>query len=134
MHASLTTTEEKLLSNSSALDRAVIKEREAHMKLKATEENMNAQEQQLELAQTALSKREFSSLTVISSVVANAMSLVKNHMPKFDAEILQKDFTIDDAGRATIIDSAYDTAQHFVSLYNFFVFGDSNDNTSPDAL
>jgi hypothetical protein len=35
---------------------------------------------------------------VISSVVANAMALVKNHLPEFDAEILLKDFTVDDVG------------------------------------
>jgi hypothetical protein len=81
-HASLTAIEEKFSSKSSALDRAVIKEREAQIKLKATKEKMKAQEQQVELAQKALSKREFSSLGVISSAVANAMALVKNHIPK----------------------------------------------------
>jgi hypothetical protein len=35
---------------------------------------------------------------VISSVVANAMALVKNNMPEFDTEILWKDFTVDGAG------------------------------------
>jgi hypothetical protein len=33
---------------------------------------------------------------MISPVVANAMVLVKNHIPDFDAEILCKDFTVDD--------------------------------------
>jgi hypothetical protein len=37
---------------------------------------------------------------VISSTVANAMALVKNHIPKFDAEILRKDFTVDDSALA----------------------------------
>jgi hypothetical protein len=41
-HASLIATEEKLLSKSSALDHAVIKEREAQIKLKASEEKMKA--------------------------------------------------------------------------------------------
>jgi hypothetical protein len=36
---------------------------------------------------------------VISLAVANAMALVKNHMPEFDTTILQKEFTIDDVGR-----------------------------------
>jgi hypothetical protein len=35
---------------------------------------------------------------MISSVVAHAVAHVKNHMPEFDAEILRKDITIDDAG------------------------------------
>jgi hypothetical protein len=34
---------------------------------------------------------------VISLAVANAMMLVKNHIPDFDVEILHKDFTVDDA-------------------------------------
>jgi hypothetical protein len=62
---------------------------------------MKAQEQQLESAQTMLFKLELS-----SSAVANAIALVKNHMPEFDAEILQKDLTIDDAGWATLVHSA----------------------------
>jgi hypothetical protein len=88
----------------------------------------------LDSAQQALSKREFSSSTVISSAVANAMVLVKNHMPEFDAEILQKDFTVDDTERAALVNSAYDIAQHFVSLYDFSVLAESDDNNSPNAL
>jgi hypothetical protein len=81
-----------------------------------------------------LFKREFSFFTVISSAVVNAMALVKDHMPKFDAVIFRKDFTIDDAGQATFVDSAYDTAQHFGSLYDFSVLADSDYNASRDAL
>jgi hypothetical protein len=71
---------------------------------------------------------------VISLVVANAMVLVKNHMPDFDTEILWKDFTVDDAGWAALVDNAYDTAQHFVSLYDFSVLTNSDGNPSPDTL
>jgi hypothetical protein len=53
---------------------------------------------------------------VISLVVAHAMALVKNHMPKFDAEILQRDFSIDEAEREALVDGVYDTFQYFVSL------------------
>jgi hypothetical protein len=56
VQASLTATEEKLSSKSSALDHVVIREREAQIKLKDVEEKRKAQEQQLELAQKALSK------------------------------------------------------------------------------
>jgi chromosome segregation ATPase len=128
-HASLTTTKEKLSSKSSALDHAVIKERKPQIKLKATGEKMKDQEQQLASAQKALSKREFS-----SSIVANAMVLVKNHMPEFDAEILQKDFIVHDVRWASLVNCAYDTTQHFVSLYDFSVLTDSDDNASPGAL
>jgi hypothetical protein len=36
--------------------------------------------------------------------------------------------------RAALVSSAYDTAQHFVSLYDFFVLIESDDNNSPGAL
>jgi hypothetical protein len=71
VQASLTATEEKLSSKSSALDHVVIREREAQIKLKDVEEKRKAQEQQLELAQKALSKREFSSLVVILSYLGS---------------------------------------------------------------
>jgi hypothetical protein len=66
--------------------------------------------------------------------VANAMALVKNHMPKFDTEIFRKDFTVDDAGWVALVDSAYDIAQYFVSLYDFSVLFYSDDNANPGAL
>jgi hypothetical protein len=72
----------------------------------------------LDSAQQALSKREFSS-AVISSEVVNAMVLVKNHIPEFNAEILHKYFTVDEAERVALVDSTFDYAQHFVSLYDF---------------
>jgi hypothetical protein len=71
---------------------------------------------------------------VLSSAVVNAMKLVKNHIPDFNAEILRKDFTVDDAGQAALVDSAYDTTQHFMSLCDFSVFAESDDNNSPSAL
>jgi hypothetical protein len=101
-----------MANKSSALDIAVIREHEMEIKLKATkdklkvtEEKMKSQGRLLDLAQQALSKQEFS-----SSAVANAMVLVKNHIPKFDAEILRKDIMVDDVERAVLVDSAYDTA------------------------
>jgi hypothetical protein len=42
--------------------------------------------------------------------VANAIALMKNHIPNFDAEIIHKDFTVDDVERASLVDNAYDTA------------------------
>jgi hypothetical protein len=82
----------------------------------------------------ALAKRDFSSLAVISSTVAHAMALVKNHMPEFDADILRRDFSINEAERETLVDSVYDTTQHFVSLYDFSALIELNDNNSPAAL
>jgi hypothetical protein len=71
---------------------------------------------------------------VISSVVANAMALMKNHLPDFDVEILRKDFTIDDVERETLVNSTYDAAHDFVSLYDFSSLAESNDNNSSEAL
>jgi hypothetical protein len=117
-----------------------IKLKAAEEKLKATEEKlktagdkMKSQGQLLDLAQQALSKREFSSLAVISSEVAN-VALVKNHIPDFDAEFLHKDFTVDDAERVALVDSASDTAHHIVSLYDFSGIAESDDNNSPVVL
>jgi hypothetical protein len=100
-----------LISKSFALDFALIQECEAKIKLQATEEKIKAQEQSLASTQKALSKQEFSSSVVIFSAVANAMVLVKNHMPEFDIEILQKGFSVDDERREALVESAYDTAQ-----------------------
>jgi hypothetical protein len=71
---------------------------------------------------------------VISSVVANAMALVKNHTPNFDEEIVHKGFTVDDAEQAMLVDSAYDTALYFVSLYDFSALTESDDNNSLGVL
>jgi hypothetical protein len=106
-----------LASKYSALDATVIQEHQMEIKLKATEEKLKVAEEKMEiqgqfldLAQQALSKREFSSSVVISSMVANAMKLVRNHMPEFNAEVLRKDFTVDDMEQAALVNSASDTA------------------------
>jgi Ser/Thr protein kinase RdoA (MazF antagonist) len=71
---------------------------------------------------------------LISSAVDNAMTLVKNHLPDFDMEILHKDFTVDDVERKTLVNSAYDAAHDFVSLYDFFSLAKSDDKNSFEAL
>jgi hypothetical protein len=88
-------------------------------KLKAAEEKLKTQEQSLGLARQALSKRELSSSTVISSVVANVVALFKNHLPDLDVDILRKDFTIDDTEWKALSNIAYDITHDFVSLYDF---------------
>jgi hypothetical protein len=52
---------------------------------------------------------------VISSAVGHAVALFKNHLPDLDMEILHKDFIIDDMTHETLVASAYDAAQDFVS-------------------
>jgi hypothetical protein len=92
------------------------------------------QEQLLESTQKVLTKQDFSSLVVISSSVTHAVALVKNHMPEFDAEIFWRDFSINEVEREALVDSVYDTAQYFVSLYDFSALAKSDDNNSPVAL
>jgi hypothetical protein len=83
----------------------------------------------LDLAQHALSKRELS-----SSVVAKVVALMKNHLPDLDVEILRRDFIVDDAEQEILVNSAYNAAHDFVSLYDFSSLAESDDNNSPGAL
>jgi hypothetical protein len=71
---------------------------------------------------------------VIYSAVGNAMTLMKNHLSDLDTKILHKDFTFDDAEREILVNSAYDAAHDFVSLYDFSSLTESDDNNSPRAL
>jgi hypothetical protein len=106
----------------------------AEEKLKAPEGKLKTQQQSLDLAQQALTKQKLSSSTVISSAVANAAALFKNHLADLDMEILCKDLTIDDAEQKALANSAYDAAHEFVSLYNFSNLAESNDNNNPGTL
>jgi hypothetical protein len=81
-----------------------------------------------------LSRREISSNTVISSAVAHATTLFKNHLPDLDVEILHKDFVVDEAAHETLVASAYDATQDFVSSYDFTSLTESKDNDSPTDL
>jgi hypothetical protein len=71
---------------------------------------------------------------VISSGVANAAELFKNHVPDLDMEILRKDHTIDDVEQEALANSAYDAAHKFVSLCDFSSLTESDDNNSPRTL
>jgi hypothetical protein len=65
----------------------------------------------LESAQKTLSKRDFSSSTMISSLVAHAVALLKSRTPDLDVEKLQRDFPFDNGvERDALVDSVYDTA------------------------
>jgi hypothetical protein len=72
-----------------------------------------------------------SSSIVISSVVAHEVALVKSYIPDLDLELLHKDYPFeDDEERDTLIDNVFETAQYFVSQYDFSVV---NDQDSPGA-
>jgi hypothetical protein len=74
------------------------------------------------------SKSELSSLAV-----ANAVVLMKNHLPDLDVKIIHKDLTVDDAKREILVNDAYDAIHHFLSLYNFSSLAESDDNISLGA-
>jgi hypothetical protein len=71
---------------------------------------------------------------MISSTVAHAAMLFKNHLPDLNMELLHQDFTVDDAERETLVSSAFDVAQDFISLYDFASLAESDDNDSTKAL
>jgi hypothetical protein len=62
--------------------------------------------------------------------VANAMVLLKSHLPDLDVELLRNDFTVDEAERETLTNSAYDAPHEFASSYDFSSFVESEDNDS----
>jgi hypothetical protein len=64
-------------------------------------------------------------------VVAHVVAPMKGHMHDFDAEILRRDFPINDEEQDALVDSIYDIAMYFVSQYDFFVLTESDDNASP---
>jgi hypothetical protein len=71
---------------------------------------------------------------MISSAVTHAAALFKNHLPDMNMELLRQDFTVDDVEHETLVSSAFDAAQDFVSSYDFASLAESDDNDSPKAL
>jgi hypothetical protein len=88
----------------------------------------------LESARKTLSKHKSSFNMMISSAVAHVAALFKNHLPDLNMELLRQNFTVDDAERKTLVSSAFDAAQDFVSSYDFATLAESDDNDSPKAL
>jgi hypothetical protein len=78
--------------------------------------------------------RENSFNMMISSAVVHATALFKNHLPGLNIELLRQDFTVDDAERETLVSSAFDAAQDFVSSYDSASLAESDDNDSLKAL
>jgi hypothetical protein len=66
--------------------------------------------------------------------VAHAVALMKSHTLDLDTKKLRRDFPFDnDEEQDALVNSVYDTAQHFVSQYDFSIFNESDDNGSPIA-
>jgi chromosome segregation ATPase len=138
---SLATTRDKLDSKSKTLDLQVIHADEAMLRLKntesqlkAAEEDLKNQRQLLESAQKTSSKRKSSFNMMISSAVAHAAAIFKNHLPGLNMELLRQYFTVDDANLETLVSSAFDAAQDFISSYDSASLAESDDNDSPKAL
>jgi hypothetical protein len=125
---SLAATHDKLDSKSKSLDFQL---KNAESRLKVVEENLKNQMQLLESARKTSSKHESSFNMIIFSAVAHVAVLFKNHLPDLNMELLRQDFTVDDAERETLVSSAFDATQDFVSSYNFVSLAESNDNDSP---
>jgi hypothetical protein len=131
VQTSLAATRNKLDSKSKALhlqlfhaDEAMLRLKNAESRLKAVEEDLKNQRQLLESAQKTSSKHESSFNMMISSAVAHAVTLFKNHLHGLNMELLHQDFTMDDVKRKTLVSSVYDSAS----------LAESDDNGSPKAL
>jgi hypothetical protein len=146
--ATNTTIRDNLASKSKELDDVVIWEQEANMlreqaetKLADVEKRLIAAEGEkkdqgllLEMAQEALSKCEDSSVLMISIAVANAMALLKSHLPDLDVKLLRKDFTVNEVECEVLTNSAYDAAHGFTSSYDFSSLAEFEDNDSPQNM
>jgi hypothetical protein len=88
----------------------------------------------MDSTQKMLSEHDYSSLAVISSMVALAVALLMSYVLDLDIELLHRDYPFeDDDEQDTLIDSMYETAQHFVSQYDFSKVNDQDDEGSPGA-
>jgi hypothetical protein len=115
-------------------DEAMLWLKNAESQLKVVEEDLKKQRQLLESAQKTSSKCENSFNMIISSAVAHAAALFKNHLSSLNMKLLRQDFTVDDAKHETLLSSAFDAAQDFVSSYDSASLTESDDNDSPKAL
>jgi uncharacterized protein HemX len=102
----------------------------AEKKLVAIENEKKDQGLLLESARQALAKCEDSSIMMISTAVANAMALLKSHLPDLDMELLRKDFMVDEVEREALTSGAYDAAHEFASSYDFSSLAESKYNDS----
>jgi hypothetical protein len=115
-------------------DKAMLRLKNAESQLKAAEEDLKNQRQLLKSAQKTSSKCESSLNMMMSLTVTHAAALFNNHLPGLNIELLRQDFTMDDAKRETLVFSAFDVAQDFVSSYDSASLAESDDNDSPKAL
>jgi hypothetical protein len=114
--ASAAVANQELSLKSVAFDELAVWERDTTDKLQAPGEEKKTQELLLESTWKMISECDYSSLVVVSSAVAHAVALLKSYVPDLDTELLRWDYPFDDDDeRDALMDSVYDTAQHFVS-------------------
>jgi hypothetical protein len=96
VHTSLAATRDKLDSKSQVLnfhviraDDAMLRLKNVESQLKVAEEDLKNQMQLLKSVQKTSSKRESSFNIMISSAVAHAVTLFKNHLPSLILELLR---------------------------------------------
>jgi hypothetical protein len=140
-----TATRDNMASKSKELDDAVIWEQvsntlreqaevklaEAKKRLVTAESEKQDQRLLLEMARQALSKREDSSILMISMAVANVVALLKSHLPDLNVELLRKDFAVDEVECGALTGGAYDAAHEFASYNDLASLAKSGDNDSP---
>jgi hypothetical protein len=115
-------------------DEAVLRLKNGKSWLEVAEEDLKNQRQLLESTRKTSSKRESSFNTMMSTAVAHAAALFKNHLPDLNMELLRQDFTVDDTEREALVSNAFDASQDIVSSYDFTSLAWSDDNDSPKAL
>jgi hypothetical protein len=115
-------------------DEAVLRLKNTESRLEAAKEDLKNQMQLLESARKTSSKRENSFNMMISSAVAHAAALFKNHLPDLNMDLLRQNISVDDAERETLVSNAFDAAQDIISSYDFTSLVESDDNDSPKTL
>jgi hypothetical protein len=114
-------------------DETMLQLKNAESQLKVAEEDLKNQRQLLESAQKTSSTHKSSFNMMISSAVAHAVALFKNHLSDLNIELLRQNFTVGDAKRETLVSNAFDAAQDFVSSYDSASLAEYDDNDSPKA-
>jgi hypothetical protein len=109
-------TNQESSSKSAAFDEFVVHERDAQDKLHALGGEKKTHEHLLESTRMMLSEHDYSSSAVVSLAVAHAVALLKSYTSDLDTELLRRDYPFEDDDEwDTLIDSMYDTTQHFMS-------------------
>jgi chromosome segregation ATPase len=143
--AAYTITRDNLACKSKELDDVVIREQEANALWEQAEAKLAEVEKKpaavggekkdqgllLESTRLALSNHEDSFVQMISTTMANAMALLKSHLPNLDVELRRKDFMVDEAECKVLTSGAYDATHEFASSYDFSSLAESEDNDSP---